>query len=250
MSNYVIRVYSAKIAGSYQLQKEEGFIDFNTEFFKKHKPLKKASNFIFISKCWAVEINLKAHKGIGRIICYNRENDQTYSLPLKGGALLLQDLGEKHTGNQRYRARLHPIKLKSYLLENYMISGTSVEDPNHKYRGEFFAQPDHCAACRIFSDGIIEAQYADPSFSGFPDYENLKIFEGKVTYTVKEASWVVVCRGHKTITTGAKPEENWEIELHTDRPNQYSILPELDKCLDRNHLGNFFDALVPWWSIR
>lgn len=137
MSNYVIRVYGAKIAGSYQLQKEEGFIDFNTEFFKKHKPLKKASNFIFISKCWAVEINLKAHKGIGRIICYNRENDQTYSLPLKDGALLLQDLGEKHTGNQRYRARLHPIKLKSYLLENYMISGTSVEDPNHKYRGEF-----------------------------------------------------------------------------------------------------------------
>lgn len=41
MSNYVIRVYGAKIAGSYQLQKEEGFIDFNTEFFKKHKPLKK-----------------------------------------------------------------------------------------------------------------------------------------------------------------------------------------------------------------
>lgn len=249
MSNYVLKIYGTTIADVYQLQKGENFAGFNANFFKNHQALRKTSTFLFTNKGWAVAIDHEACKGAGRIFCCNQEGDQIHSLPLKDGALVIQDLGEKHTGNQRYKARLYPVKLKLYLLENYMIGGTSVENPNHKYRGEFSAQPDHCAACRIFSDGIVEAEYEDPDFHGFQNYENLQAYEGRVTYTVKKASWVVVCRGHKTVTADAKPQETWKIELHTNQPNQYRILPKLDGCLERNYLDNFFDALAPWWSI-
>lgn len=242
-NNYVLHLYGGQIKRIFRLKKNEEFVSFDDDFLKNHQPIRMTSALVFAESQWSVAIDTEAR---GQIICQHKQEKKQQKFPRKDGTLVLKDRGERFSKGKRYHATFRFVQFKPYIREEYMINMLHLEDPNHKYRGELSAQSDYRAACFVFSDGKVTTKYRNPNFKGFKDYNNLGIYEGPVEYTVENASWVVVCRGHDA---KKKIGESWGAELHTNRPNLYSILPELDKCLDKNYFGNFFDALIPWWNI-